>query len=451
MKKRKWIIPTAIVAVIAVVVVILSQQSKGFVLVPGMETVKKGTIESSVSANGVLVAKELHDVFVESAVKVTDILVDVDKPVKKGEPVLAVDMTDLLSQLEQAKLNRDSQELSLQRVRDISSTQSSTSLELSVKQAQAVLASDRESYNRAKADYDKNKSLFDGGAISQGELDRYARALQDTQTKISLSQISVSTASANLANNKNNNTKTRDQRDLDIATQENMLKLQELSLKNIQDRVNRLEAAVKSPMDGIVTTMNAVEGVNLNLAQPAYRVSDLSTLEVKADVKEVEARYIKLGQKVVVTGDGIDEKTVVEGTVTHIASTARSVQSSTGTDTVIGITVTIENPPEGLRPGLTVTAKIITNTRENAVIIRYAMYIETEDGRPAVYVVDNGIAKLVPIEIGITADLDIEVTGGLKGGETLVVNPPQTLSDGTKVRELPARAGGGFPGGGMGQ
>jgi len=439
MKKRKWMIPVAIVGIVAIVIFVLGKQAGSVVIVPGTEKITKGTLEASVTANGTMVAKELRDMYVETPVKVLEILVDSDEPVKEGETVIEVDMRDLNSQLEQAKLNRDSQELNLIRVRDINSTQSLSSLELSVKQAQTVLASDKETLRRTQEDYDTNKKLHDSGAISDSEFDRYTRSLEDAKNRIKLSEISLSTASANLVNNKNNNTKSDDQRELDIATQENMLKLQELSLKNIEDKIARIESAVKSPIDGVITVMNAVKGVNLNVAQPAYRVSDMETLEVKAEVKEVEARYMKLDQMVQITGDGIDENLSVIGKVTHIASTATVVRNSTGDETVVGITITVENPPEGLRPGLTVTARIITNTRENTVIIRYAMLVETEDGQPAVYVDNNGIAKLVPIELGITADLDIEVIKGLSGEETLIVNPPQNLKDGMKFRMLPER------------
>jgi len=439
MKKRKWMIPVAIVGIVAIVIFVLGKQAGSVVIVPGTEKITKGTLEASVTANGTMVAKELRDMYVETPVKVLEILVDSDEPVKEGETVIEVDMRDLNSQLEQAKLNRDSQELNLIRVRDINSTQSLSSLELSVKQAQTVLASDKETLRRTQEDYDTNKKLHDSGAISDSEFDRYTRSLEDAKNRIKLSEISLSTASANLVNNKNNNTKSDDQRELDIATQENMLKLQELSLKNIEDKIARIESAVKSPIDGVITVMNAVKGVNLNVAQPAYRVSDMETLEVKAEVKEVEARYMKLDQMVQITGDGIDENLSVIGKVTHIASTATVVRNSTGDETVVGITITVENPPEGLRPGLTVTARIITNTRENTVIIRYAMLVETEDGQPAVYVDNNGIGKLVPIELGITADLDIEVIKGLSGEETLIVNPPQNLKDGMKFRMLPER------------
>jgi HlyD family secretion protein len=448
MKKRKWWILVILVILLGAgyAAVRIFGSGGNTAVIAGTAEVLKGKLEATVSANGTLVAKDLRDVYVESPVKVLDILVDKDKPVKKGEPVLSVDMADLTYQLEQARLNRDSQELTLRRVRDINVSQSLQTLQLSVKQAEAVLASDRENLARAKADYDTNKKLHDSGTISDSEFQRIDRIWQDAQNRISISEISLSSAKANLASSQSTSTRTDDQRALDIATQENMLKMQELTLKNLEDRIARVEASVKSPIDGVVTVMNAVKGVTLNAAQPAYRVSDVGTLEVDAEVKEVEARRIHVGQKVEITGDGIDEAVKVEGLVTGISSTAYIVRNTTGEETVVGITVTVDNPPEGLKPGLTVTNRIITDTRTDVPVIRYAMLAETPEGKAAVFLVKDGYAVLVPIELGITSDLNIEVTKGLAGGETAVLNPPQTLKDGMKVVIVAAKTSV-FPGG----
>ena len=445
MKKRKWLIPVLVIMVLLAVasIMLISGMNQNTADISGTGEVLRGNLSAFVTANGTLVEKEKRDVYVDTPVRVTAILVDKDMPVSKGQAVLEVDLTDLKSQLEQARLNRDSQELTLKRVRDIGNTQSLESLQLAVRQAETMLVSDRSSLARTKADYDTNKKLHVTGAISDSEFLRYERAWQDAQSRVSLSEISLSSAQANLANSRTNNGKSDDQRVLDIATQENMLKLQALNVKTLEDRLAKVESAIVSPMDGIITVMNAVEGVSLTSMQPAYRISDLATLEVK----EVESGRVKLGQMVGITGDGIDESLRVAGVITGISSVATVVRSSTGDETVVQATVTITDPPEGLRPGLTVTADIVTDTRTDVPVIRYAMLTEDENGKTAVFQFINGIAVITPIQLGITAELDIEVTDGLSGGETLILNPPLTLKDGMKVR-VTGEKGGFF--GGMG-
>ncbi len=447
MKKRtKWLILFA--AVLAAALLILFNtvwKGEPEMEINGTGEVAVGELEASISASGVLAARETRDVYVETPVKVTEVLVDVDEPVKKGQPVLAVDLADLETQLAQAVLNRDSQELTLRRVRDIDAVANLESLRLAVQQAQGVLAADQATLARAQADLTAAAPLYEAGAMSDTEYQRHQRTVEDAGRRVSLSQISLSQAQANLANSRQTTEKTDAQRALDIETQENLLRLQELNVQTLQDRLDRLKAAMLAPMDGVVTQMAAQAGSSLGVAVSAYQVSDLGALEVNAQVKEVESRKVSVGQQVEITGDGIDETLVVTGRVSRIAATASTARTTVGEETVLEIVVAVDNPSAALRPGLSVTARIITDTRSSVPIIRYAMLTETPEGNPAVFRLENGRAVLTPIETGITADLDIEVTDGLAGGEVLVLNPPQEMRDGDKV-VLREEAGGFFGG-----
>lgn len=447
-KGKKRVLLFILLGLVAVGAAIFALRSGGSeMVITGTAVVPRKELSSSVTASGTLAAVEQRDVFVEASVKVLDILVDEGEAVTNGQQILNVDLTDLNAQLEQTVLNRDSQILTLRRIRDLSAVVSLETLQLAVRQAEAVLASDKVILERARNELETNKNLHGTGAISDSELLRFERSLQDAQHRVNLSGISVSTARANLANSQTTNRRTDQQRALDIETQENMLELQELNVRNLTDRLSRVKAAIISPIDGVLTGINAIEGSFLSAVQPAYRVSDLGALEVEAQVKEVEARYVKLGQRVIITGDGIDEALQVEGIITSIDPVATIARTDTGEETVIGITITVENPTEELKPGLTVTARIVTDTREDVPVVRYAMLTETAEGLPAVFILQNGRAVLKPITMGITDDLEIEVVDGLEGGETAILNPPQELGDGMTV--IIREAEGGVLRGGM--
>lgn len=435
MKKRtRWAL--AILALAAVALFILFSTvwaREPETVINGTGTVSLGALEASITASGTLVAHQTRDVYVDTPVKVLDVLAGQDDAVKRGDPVMTVDLADLEAQLEQAVLNRDSQELNLRRVRDLDGTAGLEALRLSVNQAQGVLSSDKALLARTEADLETARPLYEAGALAEAEYQRYQRALEDARRRVSLSEISLSQAQVNLENSQRTNRKTDDQRAFDIETQENLLKLQELNVNTLTSRIERVRAALLAPIDGVVTSMGAKEGSTLSVAMPAYQVSDLTAIEVKARVKEVESRRVQLGQRVQITGDGIDESLEVFGEVSRIASVATVARTATGEETVLEVTIRVDEPNAALRPGLSVTARIITDTREQVPVIRYAMLTETPDGSPAVFRFQDGRAVLVPIEIGITADLNIEVASGLAGGETLILNPPQTLTDGARV------------------
>ena len=113
--------------------------------------------------------------------------------------------------------------------------------------------------------------------------------------------------------------------------------------------------------------------------------------------------------------------------------------------------VKIEDPPQTIRPGFSVTADIITDTRSNvptiplaAVVIRDSSKgekdasgrVKTEEG---VYTVVDGKVHFAPVTTGLTGELDIEVGSGLKNGDTVISGPFKTLrtiKEGDRVKEM---------------
>jgi len=133
------------------------------------------------------------------------------------------------------------------------------------------------------------------------------------------------------------------------------------------------------------------------------------------------------------------------------------------------VVVTLDNPPSGLRPGLSTTAKITTATRQNAVTVPIqALTIRTRkeledkpkgasgttmaaEAPPAsakdkdkakeelqgLFVVRNGVAEFVQVETGIMGSTDVEVTKGIQPGDEIVTGSYQvlrTLKNKTKVK-----------------
>jgi HlyD family secretion protein len=129
------------------------------------------------------------------------------------------------------------------------------------------------------------------------------------------------------------------------------------------------------------------------------------------------------------------------------------------------VEVTLDHPPAGIRPDLSATARIVTDTRKQALSIPIiALTVrehedvpnEVKSGagapvgaatatekkkkeREGVFVVKNGIASFKPVKVGIAGEEHFEVLDGLKKGDTVVAGPYQAvrdLKDSTKVRQL---------------
>jgi HlyD family secretion protein len=179
-------------------------------------------------------------------------------------------------------------------------------------------------------------------------------------------------------------------------------------------------------------------------------------------VDETDIVNVKLGQQAEVSIDAIPKKKF-KGTVTEIGdnallrSTGVATSQSTGSSQEakdFKVVVTLEEMPEGLRPGLSTTAKITTATRTSALTIPIQALTVREKGdlipkaknksgvqaaeRPevatalkeevqGVFVIRDGKARFVPVRTGITGTTDIEVLDGLKEGDEIVAGSYKTL------------------------
>jgi HlyD family secretion protein len=241
-----------------------------------------------------------------------------------------------------------------------------------------------------------------------------------------------------------------------------------------QARAGRQEArdqlaktVLRAPMDGQVTRVAVEEG---EVAVPGTfsretgllaTVSDLSIIQVNVQVDETDVVRLHLGDSAAVTIDAFPD-TTFSGRVTKISQSSVTIASAGGSaDRAVdyNVEVTLDNPPPDVRPDLSATAKIVTDTRDSvlsipiiALTVREHEAISTEDApkdttkgkkeTEGVFVVLGGVAQFRPVKVGIAGEEHFEVLEGVAAGDTIVAGPYQAirdLSDSAKVR--PARAG----------
>jgi HlyD family secretion protein len=191
-------------------------------------------------------------------------------------------------------------------------------------------------------------------------------------------------------------------------------------------------------------------------------IADLSVILVKVRVDETDVVRLHLGDSTEVTIDAFRDTTFT-GRVTKIAksavrSAAASASAGATTQAVdYDVEVTLDHPPEGIRPDLSATAKIVTATRDSALSIpiialtvREHTPISTETAPQdtteakkeveGVFVITNGVAQFRPVKVGIAGEEYFEVLEGLAVGDSIVAGPYQTVRDlkeGATVRPAP--------------
>jgi membrane fusion protein, macrolide-specific efflux system len=172
-------------------------------------------------------------------------------------------------------------------------------------------------------------------------------------------------------------------------------------------------------------------------------LADTGKLQVKGEFTESDVTKVKKGQQASVTFDAL-QGTRAAGEVTAID------QTSTTSNNVVqyGVTVSLTDPPAGMRIGATATVQIITASVQNVLYVPTAA-VRTAGGQSIVTVLSGG--KQVPkrVQTGVQGDQGTEITSGLSEGDQVVIAtaPNGTSGGGFPAGRFPGLGGGGAGGG----
>lgn len=191
---------------------------------------------------------------------------------------------------------------------------------------------------------------------------------------------------------------------------------------------------IRSPINGVVTALSVSEGDVVPAGALCACVSDLSSLQVRAQIPENSVWRVKAGMPVNIEGDAFGDR-LFTGVVAKLMPVAEQASSITGaTSSYVEALVRILSRNTGLRPGYTANLWIYTSKRSGALAIPYEAITQDENNREAVFVYSEGRVYKRYIQTGFELDELVEVTLGLSPGETVVRNPPEGLANGQSVR-----------------
>jgi membrane fusion protein (multidrug efflux system) len=204
-----------------------------------------------------------------------------------------------------------------------------------------------------------------------------------------------------------------------------------------QRAVLRDYTKVRAPYDGTITARFADPGALIQVATssataaiPLFTIMDLNTVRVYANVPQDDSPWIEPGKtRATVTVRELPDRSF-SGTIT------RSTLALDPSTRSLLVEVDLSNTDHALRPGT--YAQLAINLREipNALLLP-PQAVNTGPKGKFVFIVEQGKAKFVPIQTGITDGTWIEISDGLQGQEDVVVVGKRTLSDGSAVQTSP--------------
>jgi macrolide-specific efflux system membrane fusion protein len=197
------------------------------------------------------------------------------------------------------------------------------------------------------------------------------------------------------------------------------LEIAELSLESAE--LNLEKAVIVAPFDGVVTDITITEGKDIStaaLAIPAISLVDTSDIEMSGFIDEIDIAMVKVGQAVNITLDGLPNEEV-NGEVAFISLVGTIRTGVVSYDT----TITLENTVEGLRDGMTATAEVIIERRDDVLFIPNRALQGSWENPKVLVLVDEQVEER-EITLGLTDGINAEVLSGLEEGEEVVLPAP---------------------------
>ncbi len=182
-----------------------------------------------------------------------------------------------------------------------------------------------------------------------------------------------------------------------------------------------------SPLRGTLTSRGLRVGEAVSPGAPAFSVADLTQLIVEVHLVERELARLHPGLPAHLVSDSLGGEPVPA----RVERVAPVVDAQTGS---VKVTLRVEEGRAGaLRPGMLVQAEVETETLPQAVLVpkKAVLY---EDGEPYVYVVKEGKARRVPLELGYESGKSLEVRKGIAAGDAVVLVGQGALKDGVAVK-----------------
>ncbi len=182
-------------------------------------------------------------------------------------------------------------------------------------------------------------------------------------------------------------------------------------------------AKITSPFDGTITEIFIHPNDRVEPGTPAFRIDDLSGLQVDMQISEMDINKIQPGQDALLTFDAVFAKEY-HGRVTDVAM----VGDRQGRTVTYKVTVELIDPDEDVKPGMTANVEIFTKTLDDVLLIpNRAVRISGKDTIVYLLRPDGNLVKTV-VKLGASSNTASELLeGDIREGDLIVLNPPATM------------------------
>ncbi|MFO1151104.1 MAG: efflux RND transporter periplasmic adaptor subunit [Alsobacter sp.] len=316
---------------------------------------------------------------------VIDVLVDEGQSVRRGQPLVRLDDSELQAALVQAQGMVAQAEARVRQMRELTRP----SAEETLKQAQATLQNAQQAYDRAE-------QLARGGFGTRATLDTATKDLDVARTQVRVAELAVFTTSPGGS---------------DYVMAETQLIQAKGTLATAQARLGY--ATIAAPRDGVLITRSVERGTVVQPGKALLVLAPSGDVQLVVSIDEKNLGQLAIGQPALASSDAYPDQRFA-ATLGYINPGIDISRAS------VEVKLTAKDPPAVLRQDMTVSVDIEVARRPATLVVPARLVHDPSSADPWVMLVSDGRARRQPVRLGLRAGGQIEVLSGVSVGDLLV-------------------------------
>ena len=212
----------------------------------------------------------------------------------------------------------------------------------------------------------------------------------------------------------------------EIEKLEAQVKTSKASLENAELMFSR--CTITAPISGVIRRLDATEGLLLNVSDPVAEILQVDKVKAVVGIPESDVALVRDIKDVTLTIQALDNKEIV-GRHHFLASSPENDAR------LYRLELAIDNEDNLIMPGMFFRAQLVKRVITDAVAVPLFTVIKRED-QQFVFVEEDGVAKKLPVELGIMEDWRVQITKGLSPGSRVVVEGHRDIDHGNKLKTV---------------
>ena len=472
--KKIWIAGGGIAVLAIIVFFSINATRKDEILVQTSKVQREEMLSSKVTASGEIRAKQFVDLQSEIAGVITELPVREGDAVKKGDVLLRIDpiQTAADSNAMRAQYDATMADARAQEFQILIAEANLARDEASLRSSRAELDQAESNLSRAQSSFKRKQQLNEDGLISREDYEMAQNDFKASKSQLDVTKARFAQAETQIRAAKN----TIEQMKTSASASISRAQQSAANLTRANDQLKK--TTLVSPLSGVITQLlvekgeRAQPGIMSNPQATLMTIANLSTIQAELKVDETDVVNLSIGDPTHVKVDALPD-VVFDGEVTEIGNSPINATTSGSQQEAkdFKVVVTLKNPSPKLRPGMSCTGDITTDTKHNVLVVpiqaltvrdvevdkdgkyqepdlrkkrEQVQQADIDKGKSktkeleGVFVINKEkVARFRPVETGITGESEIEILKNAKEGEEVVSGSFQTLrtiKDGANVK-----------------